>query len=407
MVNDKTLRIVYNMVQEIGVEATAKERGVSTKTILDYLKRFKSKNLDAEIIEENVKIKKQVQKFQDTNRIERKAFREYARVENAVSEQNKEFIKLLERESFNTFSPSPIELKDINEVDGYGIIQLSDWHLNELVNLPNNKYDIMVASKRAKRFIESAIFDFVSKGIKHVLVAFTGDQINSDRRLDEKLNMATNRVRAQFLAVELFKQMLEHLSLYFTVHVASVSGNESRVNKDWEWSEACVTDNYDYSIHNILRLLFKNADRIHFCGDCEVEKVVSFGGKNILLMHGNQLGKNYDVSISKVKARYSAQNIKIDFLIFGHLHETRICGLYARSGSPVGANAYSENGLQLSSISSQNIYFIQEDGIDGRQVILQDTEGYEPYNIHEELMMYNAKSASKLSNTKTVFQVVI
>ena len=42
-----------------------------------------------ELILENVKLAKQKQSAQDLNRIERKAFREYARLENAVSQYSK------------------------------------------------------------------------------------------------------------------------------------------------------------------------------------------------------------------------------------------------------------------------------------------------------------------------------
>ena len=276
-----------------------------------------------------------------------------------------------------------------------------------MVNLPNNQYDINIAAKRYARFVDEAIRDFEARGISHVLIAFTGDMINSDRRLDELLNMATNRVRAQFLAVELFKQVIEDMAVHFNIWIASVSGNESRVNKDFEWSEACVTDNYDYSIHNMLRLLFEYHEGVEFCGDCGVEKVVNFGGKNVLLMHGNQLGKNYDVSISKVKARYANNGTVIDYIIFGHLHETRISGLYARAGSPVGANAYSENGLQLTSVASQNLYYVLKDGIDGRSVLLQDVEDITGYDLHDELMEYNAKSVDKLKNPVVIFNVVV
>lgn len=405
MVSNKTLQEVFDMVQEVGIIDAADKRGVSVDTIKDYLYRYESRiNDNQEIITSNVRAKKQVQKFQDTNRIERKAFREYARIENAVSEQNKEMIALLKEHSFKK---SPKRVIQPPEDGSFGIFHITDAHLNELVDLHHNKYDITIASKRYARFVDEAILDFTARGISHVLVAFTGDMLNSDRRLDEKLNMATNRVRAQFLAVELFKQVIEELANHFNIWVASVSGNESRVNDEWEWSDACVTDNYDYTIHNMLRILLEYHENVEFCGDCDVEKVINFGGKNILLMHGNALGKNYDVSITKVKARYANHGTIIDYIIFGHLHEPRISGLYARAGSPVGANAYSENGLQLSSVASQNLYYILDDGIDGRTVLLQNVDNIVGYDLHDELMMYNAKSASKLKDHVTVFKVEI
>lgn len=406
MISNKTLQEVFDTVAEIGIEETANKRGVSNETIRDYLSRYDSRTGDnQDIIESNVKVKKQIQKFQDINRIERKAFREYARIENAVTELNQEFITLLKEQSFNTFEYSN-PVVSVPDGGGHGMIQFTDYHVNELVELPNNRYDIHICSKRTQKFIATAIAEFLSKGVSHVLVAFTGDMLNSDRRLDEKLNMASNRVRAQFLAIEIFKQAIEELAMHFNVHVASVTGNESRINQEFGWSDTLISDSYDYSIHNVLRLLFENHERVTFCGDCSVEKVIEFGGKVVLLIHGNQLTRDYDKSIAKVKARYADVGILIDYIIFGHLHETHISALYARSGSPVGANAYSENGLQLTSRASQNLYFFQKDGIDGRQVLLQDVEGWAGYEIHDKLMMYNTKSASKLHNKTVVFQVV-
>ena len=51
---------------------------------------------DIELLKENVKYKKQKQKAQDITRVERKSFREFARVENAVEEYSKELKKLFE-----------------------------------------------------------------------------------------------------------------------------------------------------------------------------------------------------------------------------------------------------------------------------------------------------------------------
>lgn len=358
---------------------------------------------DEEIIAENVRLAKQKQKYQDKNRISNKSFREYARVENAVSALNEELIKLLRENSFKSFNGKKEKVKGTE----YGIVQFSDWHINELVNLQHNTYDINIANKRIKKYISSTIKRFLDDGVAHVLVACTGDMINSDRRLDEKLHMATNRTRAQFLAVELLYQSIEELSIYFNVKVASICGNESRVNKDWEWSDACVTDNYDYAIHNILEILLENNDRVEFCGDAKIKSVVNFGGKNILLIHGVNFGKDPHNGITKIIRQYAQKGVIIDFVLFGHIHESYISELFGRSCSPVGANDYSEEGLLLHSSASQNRYRVFEHSIDGEVVNLQNVDGIEGYDISEKLMKYNPKSADKNKSEVTVFKVVV
>ena len=52
---------------------------------------------DLELLRENVKYRKEKQRAQDVNRIERKGFREHARIENAVEAYSEELKKLFEK----------------------------------------------------------------------------------------------------------------------------------------------------------------------------------------------------------------------------------------------------------------------------------------------------------------------
>lgn len=392
------------------LQIVSQEIGVKVRTIRDDITRLNKIAKDEEIetdeeLEEYcVKLAKQKQKLQDTNRIERKAFRESARIENAVESLNEELVGLLKKNSFNTWNG----VGQTNPThNGYGVIQFSDTHLNELVDLPSNKYDIEVANKRIRKHVTESIEYFQNNEIGTVLVAFTGDMINSDRRLDEKLNMSTNRMRALFIAVDIFKQAIEELSEYFNIHVASVTGNESRVNDEFGWSDAVLSDNYDYAIHNILKQLFDGCENVTFHGDCEAEKVVNVGGVHLLMVHGNQIPKNITQGLAKIKARYMSHDVDVDYMIHGHLHECLIADTYARSASTVGANAYSENGLQLVSRASQNCYRVKDGSMEGHRIDLQNIDSYDGYDIDESIMAYNPKSSTKLKSQSTIFSVVI
>ena len=103
---------------------------------------------DIGLIKENVKLAKQKQSFQDLNRIERKAFREYARIENAVSKYTNELVKI-----FDNYELSKLTLTHEQSSSAVGVIQFSDVHFNELVDLEHNKYDFTIASKRCKYFV--------------------------------------------------------------------------------------------------------------------------------------------------------------------------------------------------------------------------------------------------------------
>ena len=357
---------------------------------------------DADLVIENVKLAKQKQSAQDLNRIERKSFREHARIENAVSEYSKNLVGLFEKYKLSTYVK-----KHKEDNSCVGVIQFSDVHFNELVNLEHNKYDFSVASARCKLFVDKAITYFKAMGVTNVLMVQSGDLLNSDRRLDELLQMATNRAKATFLAVDILQQVILHLNTNFNVSVCMVTGNESRVKKDWGWSTLIATDNYDYTIFQTLKYLFKDSD-INFIDGDPTEVVVEVAGQNLLILHGNGAIKRTGIesSINQMVGRYRMRGTKIDYVIFGHIHSARVGDNYSRSSSMVGANDYSEKALNLAGRASQNCYIFYNNG--NRDGIKVDLQNYsDGYDIDKSLESYNAKSSDKVNQGTTIFKVVV
>ena len=354
---------------------------------------------DKDIVEYNIRLAKQKQKFQDLNRIERKSFREGTRQENALIEYNTEIIKLLKRESLKTKLS-----KKKHNTEAAIVVQIADTHFNELVELESNKYDFDIASKRLQKYAYK-VKEYVNfHKANKVLICITGDLINSDRRLDEKLSMATNRAKATFLGVHLLKHFILDINEITKVQVCCVTGNESRVNFDLGWVNFVSSDNYDFTIFEMLRLLLPD---INFLRGDALELVVEINGKNMLVIHGHQLGRMDSNQVGKVISKYSAKGVIIDFIICGHLHETMIRDNIARSASLVGSNAYSENALNLSGTAAQNIYCFTDDGRHDIRIDLQETNGWDGYDIKEELFAYNAKSAQKTHKKETIFKIII
>ena len=354
---------------------------------------------DKDIVEYNIRLAKQKQKFQDLNRIERKSFREGTRQENALAEYNTEIIKLLKRESLNTKLS-----KKKHNTEAAIVVQIADTHFNELVELESNKYDFDIASKRLQKYAYKVKEYVKFHKANKVLIAITGDLINSDRRLDELMAAATNRAMATFLGVHLLKHFILDLNEIAEVQVCCVTGNESRVNQELGWVNLVSSDNYDFTIFEMLRLLLPD---INFLRGDALELVVEINGKNMLVIHGHQLGKMDSNQVGKVISKYSAKGVIIDFIICGHLHETMIRDNIARSASLVGSNSYSENALNLSGTAAQNIYCFTDDGRHDIRIDLQETNGWDGYDIKEELFAYNAKSAQKTHKKETIFKIII
>ena len=368
--------------------------------ICHYRTSYPIENL--ELVKENVRLAKQKQSAQDLNRIERKSFREYARVENAVSQYTRRLVQIFDKYDLSTLTKSHKQTSK-----ACGVLQLSDIHANELVDLKHNKCDFNVMSKRCKYFVKRAITYFKSQNISNILIAMTGDLLNSDRRLDELLSMATNRAKATFLAVDIFQQIILELNEHFNVSVAAVTGNESRVKQEWGWSKMLASDNYDFTIFKTLEYIFKDS-KVNFINGDPSELVVEVAGQNLLLLHGNGAIKSgLSKSVTKIMGRYTARGTKIDYCIFGHVHEASISDIYSRSSSMVGSNDYSEKGLGLAGRASQNCYIFYENGNrDGIKIDLQNYND-DMYDIQASLEAYNAKSTEKLNKGTTIFKVVV
>jgi predicted phosphodiesterase len=346
----------------------------------------------------------QLQKSRDALRVERKQFREEIRFHNAVGEFNEEIIQALAVHSdFDT-----VIHYESDNTETEGLMQISDIHFNELIDMPYNKFDFKIAAQRLKKYVVRAKKIFNAHGVTTVHICFTGDMVNSDRRLDEMMNMATNRAKASVLAAMLLKQVLLDMNKDFNLKIYMVTGNESRMHKEMGSSEIRQSDNYDMIIHEMLRMMFLDKESVEFIDGSCIEQPIHVMGHVILLLHGHQI-KMSGVSsqIQRLKGKWSDYlcHETIDYVLFGHFHTSRVTDLFARSGGICGANAYSDNKLQLSSRASQNMFLIDYDGIHGIKIDLQHSNKFDGYGIDPVLETYNARpygSASGLLKRKKI-----
>jgi predicted phosphodiesterase len=359
---------------------------------------------DHEILLHNVRLAKVRQALLDTNRIERKAFREHARLENAAAAYARELAALLDERGFtktvHISAPAPCG-------EAVLIVQLSDLHFNEQVELPTNRYDFSVAAARLAKLAARVKQLGRSYGASKVVVACLGDFLNSDRRLDELLSNATNRSKATLLAVDILRAFLLDLRSAFSLEIYGITGNESRVKQELGWSDALATDSYDLMIYAILQRGFAGVEGIAFRGFQANELLFEVLGRTFLCLHGHQVGANVQKSVQEIIGRHAARGVTVDYTLFGHLHATSIGDYHARNASLVGSNAYSEAGLNFCSKAAQNVHIVTPTAIDGLKVDLQDTSGITPYPFQSDWEAYAPKSESKLHQGAVVYQVTL
>jgi predicted phosphodiesterase len=255
---------------------------------------------DHELLSVNVRLAKHRQALLDANRIERKAFREHARVENAAAAYARELAALLDERGFTQdllLSEAPTGGEAVL------VVQLSDLHFNERVELPSNRYDFTVAAARLAKLAGRIKQLGRSYGATKVVIASLGDFLNSDRRLDELLSNATNRSKATLLAVDILRAFLLDLRSEFELEVYGITGNESRVKPELGWSDELATDSYDLMIYAILRRGFEVVDGIAFCGFQANELLFEVMGRTFLCLHGHQVGANVQKSVQEITGK--------------------------------------------------------------------------------------------------------
>lgn len=367
-------------------------------------KYLETKEQDVEVIKENVKLAKQNQRLMDRNRIERKSFREEARFDNTLEDLNTNLIKIL-KDGFDL----SINNKDIKTIkndkdEAIGIFQLTDLHFNEIVeSVYNNTYNFEVASKRLKKFVDEAKIYFKAKNIKKIVIAMTGDLTNNQKIEDKKLNQVYNRAYSLILGAYLLENVILDLSLDFNITVASVVGNEARIDDNYGFTNKIITDNFDFCIHNILKLMFRDSKNVNFIDGRFDEKILKIFNSNVLMLHGNTISKGTG-AIQSLIGKYAVNNIIIDFVIFGHIHECSISDTFARSGSLVGNNNYSFNALQLYGRASQNIHIFYENGNrDSIKIDLQNIENYNGYKLDKKLL--KEMSSTFVKETDIIFEI--
>lgn len=370
-------------------------------------KKENSDNPDEEIVGEAVRQAKRAQKFQDLNRIRNKTWREYIRIDNAIEEYSKSIIDLLEEKNLSDFT---IKHEDVASGDKIGVIQFSDWHLNELIDERFNKSNYKISSKKLKKLVSEAKDFFKAKDVGKVFIAITGDLVNNDNKLDALVSNSDNRSKGSLLTVYLLEQIILDLNKDFNITVSCVVGNESRIQEDFGYNDYLLTDNYDFSIFNIIRMLFKDSEGVNFVVGDPSELVVNIAGHNLLMMHGNSITRktNLQKTIQNIVGKYSSNDVKIDYVIFGHIHFALVGDTFSRSSSLCGGSNYSNSALHFSSRASQNLYIFGENEYRVSMVVdLENVDGLEGYDIKEELEAFVTTLRDKNTYKETIFKVVI
>lgn len=407
-IKSKLIKFNYDKNEVLKLYKDFKSETNSTGSLDCYRKRISEaykeilvENPNEEnLIEYTAKINASKQKLTDKNNIITKEIREQNRLHNLLEDQNDELIKLLKTIDLNKFKL--IEHKIKKEKQKFGIIVLSDIHAGQLVEAElniGNEYNFNILSNRLKYFISRCIIELINNKVTDVLLCNLGDNITSNRRLSELTSLNSSLSKATLLLTYILKQVIIELQKYFNVSICFCVGNESRsYNDNMSSANLLVSENYDFTIHNMLRIMFEKSS-INFIESNNREDVITYGNKNFMILHGDIL-KDKKIVEDKIRDLISRYNTifkkSVDYTLLGHFHSTNINSYYSISGSCMGSDNFSGRDCLYLNRASQIFGIIENDSIEFKNIDLQNIYyNIKGYDIIKELEYYGINNYQK------------
>ena len=377
----------------MGIQRKSVAKAVETyvkQGLLDPINNPNTEDTLEEVLEELNQEKRKNLKIRDQRNRDNRNWRKSSRDLNAaeaILENLLNTINAYGKKLGYKIKLDPLSIKN----GGTGVIIITDTHGNELVDTPYNKYDFKVFSRRLKKLITFSLAYFKMLGIEKVVILFLGDLMNSDRRPDEKVAMATNRSKALFLISHLFNQAILEVAQYYPVEIYGALGNESRINEDFSFHPFTASDNFDFLILETCRRSLEplNLD-IKFGPIDVVQQTVRIEDQNWLMCHDVNKTTNTPKNSQSVIGKMTLLRDPVEFVVGGHIHSFQCTDFSCRSGSLVGGNDYSTNGIELASKASGTCIVAK-----GKERFIQYIdlqEAKEGYDILEELEYYDVKS---------------
>jgi len=271
-------------------------------------------------------------------------------------------------DNLNLIERNPVKVvhRDFATDEYQGVMQLSDLHFGTKVDLLENQYSTNIAQERLEKLFAIAIDTFNKYDISKVSIMFTGDMSNVMIHKDKEMAQESARTVAMLKLSDILAQLINDLvEKGFKVEISGILGNESRLADEFSSIDRFSVDSMDFVLHQMLKLRLSNNKGLTFVNECDrLSDVVKVQDKNFLLIHGDTIKGDINKAINYLKLKHMEKGIKIDYVLFGHIHDPLVSCGYARSGALVGADSYSSHKLNIPiSHVSQNIGVVSSRGI--------------------------------------------
>lgn len=278
-----------------------------------------------------------------------------------ISDTIKQFTPIIE---LKTPKKDCVKLEDIDA--GTAILHLSDIHYGEVVDMNGVMYNCEIAEKRIKNIFEQ-FREFVGYADNMIIFA-NGDLINGSihpefSRTNEKTSIEAVLDLSNILVseiVDLYNNTHSHITIAFTV------GNHARVLPGDVYYKKQVKENWEYMLGNIIKQQLSSYNDIEVVVSETPSSIWEIEGLRFAVTHGDIFKSlnNIRVNAAKFVEMNMTTSDKLDCLLIGHFHTTRVedilGGKIYVNGSVKGVDEYSiAHNLSISK-PSQTAFWVRE-----------------------------------------------
>ena len=378
-------QLALDMVIECGgnkAEA-ARQLGVPRSSLYDHLDRATKLGLTptTQAPDTAAAVAQTELKYKDKIRNLEAQIRELSRT-NLSDEQVREFVFGLSKQdpSYKEWDLTPYLTEDPSG-PGIPTLQLSDWHIGEVVD-PNtingvNEFDLEIADKRIERLLNKLlILCNVVKAEDGIVVILGGDMVSGfihDELTETNQGYTMEHV---FWLFDRLSSLLKVLIYEFDkVFVSCVYGNHGRTTLRPRMKSA-AHQNFDWLLYNMLERHFASLyegeeSPIQFQIPTGFDALYRIYDTTYLNTHGDRLGSGGGNGIIgmlgpvirgslKIKAQYATLGQTVDWVAMGHWHQRAHIDTHGIivNGSLKGFDEFAQSALRAEpQPPSQNLWF--------------------------------------------------
>ena len=342
-----------------------RKRSYGIKAYDDYLKDKsidgKSSDIQKEIDEKLIELKKERVRLNDLRTQVNKGIREQARYEDLLELLKIEIQELSNKKPLLSNSANYGTINNSNSRSEC-ILALSDLHYGIDIDNSWNKFNSDIAASRMNHMVEKTIkFGKLHKcNVCHILI--TGDLVNNNIHLTSRLSNREN-IASQTVGVsELISEAITKLADEFSyVSLSICDGNHDRIypNK----SDNDYNDSFVHIIKEFIKLRCMNINNLIIRDNKYGSELIELNvcNKKIIGLHGDKIPAK--AAIPRLTTMFG----KVDYVIRGHVHnssqesfgESKLITVSSFSGM----DEYAKH-LGLNSRPSQKILILSTDSND-------------------------------------------